>query len=177
MTERPIDPSTGKPRAQSDAEAYDQIRAQHADRWLGRDGEKVRVFMTRSGLTMLGKVWRRGEALEVEVGSDDWIATLEPQSGKSMLELDPAEQIGRWGTRYYIDAADGEIATHDPPPTPFDDDQPHRPSPTRGVDLPKSERQMYDRMHAIWREQDALADTPVQHVSAQTVIPKDAPEE
>lgn len=168
MTERPIDPSTGKPRAQSDAEAYDEIRAQHSDSWRGRDGEKVRVFMTRSGLTTLGKVWRRGEALEVEVGSDEWIATLEPQSGKSMLELNAAEQIGRWGARYYVDAAHGEIATEDTP-TPFDDDRPHRPSATQ---MPKGEAAAYAAMRAAWAEQEALRDEPVRQVSAETRIPK-----
>ena len=157
MTEREIDISTGKPRSITDAEAADEIRTQHQDAWRDRDGETVRALILRSGFTALGKVWQRGEVLTCVVGSDDWIATLDPSTGESFLGLDAEAQVKRWGRPVLVVMHDAE--PHVDTPDPFDDERPPRPMPLE-VNLPKSEQMMYQRMRDVWAEQDRLAAEP-----------------
>ena len=167
MTDRPIDPSTGRPSDKRDHEVRDELRERHAGAWRKRDGEIVKRLLLRSGLTALGRVWDRGEVIEVTVGDDDWVETCDPNTGESFLDLTVEDQIARWGRRMFAEV-NGEIATEDLP-SPFDDDRPHRPSATR---MPKGEAAAYAAMRAAWAEQEALADEPVRQVSAETRRPK-----
>lgn len=179
MTERDreIDVSTGRPRAKTDAEAYDEIRTQHADSWRDRDGEGVRVFILRDGFTFAAQVWDRGQVIECKVGDDRWIQSLDPATGKSMLELDPVEQQARWGRRFYV-PIDGEIAgapdNADEEFTPTADDRVAfgRSRFDARATLPKGEQQMYANLEAIWAEDEERRNQPLEQFTAQRWISK-----
>lgn len=160
---RVLDVSTGKPRMLTDQEVWDQIRTRHRDQWADRDGETLRLRVLRDGLTAFGRVLRQGEVLEVVIGSDDWIQTLDPKTGESFLDLDVGGQIARWKKRFL---APDDFEDADPPSnsSPYQDDRPMRPDGRR---MSKGEAKIYQGMHDLHKElypdrkKDARADAPL----------------
>lgn len=60
----------------------------------------ITIHFVEDGLTILGKVWVRGEELTVVPGTRDWEA-LTDDSGKCAVELTEDEQIQIWGRRMF----------------------------------------------------------------------------
>lgn len=55
----------------------------------------ITVHFLEDGLTLLGKVWYRGEELTINPGTENWAAAA------SILELDEFAQEERWGKRFF----------------------------------------------------------------------------
>lgn len=60
----------------------------------------VTINFVEDGLTLLGKVWFRGEELTVNPETRQWTECLLP-NGRMILTLDEDEQIDRWGKRFF----------------------------------------------------------------------------
>jgi hypothetical protein len=68
------------------------------------DENAVTVHFVEDGLTLLGKVWFRGEELTVNPGTRQWEevqVVLKGGSKRNLLTLDEDEQIDRWGKRFF----------------------------------------------------------------------------
>jgi hypothetical protein len=78
----------------------DQLRtpALNVDPDPSADG--VTVNFVEDGLTLLGKVWVRGEIATVRRGSKEW-EDLTDREGNMVLEMEEDEQIKRWGQRMF----------------------------------------------------------------------------
>lgn len=57
--------------------------------------ESITVHFVEDGLTLLGKVWYRGEELTVNPSTPQW------DEAAAVLQLDEYEQERRWGRRMY----------------------------------------------------------------------------
>lgn len=184
---RELDVSTGRERMETDTEAYDKIRAAHRDKWP-EFGTVVRVRVMQDGAPNLEvRSLRKGEVVEVEVGSDTWCSTVDPKLGTSFLTLDIGEQIARWKKVFFRDA-DEAVEDGDAPSnaSPFQDD--HLPLPMRpdGKRMSRGEARIYAAMKQLHAEQDAERRRaeearnpkpgPVRHYNAQTTTVKPKPE-
>lgn len=76
-----------------------------AQLYLGEDGNVV-IHVLEDGFTAFGKVWYRGQELEIQPGSQQWQDSCD-RFGRSWLERrdDPRFGHGPWPGRSYLDAA------------------------------------------------------------------------
>ena len=147
--QRPIDVSTGKPRAITDAEVYAEIASKFGHHWEDRKDETIELFVLRDGLTLLGRVFIRGETIRIKVGSQEWLSTIDPTTGESFLDRSPQEQIALYGrvmfcpTSTLAQVADErpEVALSEPPIVRRDP--------------------MLENLKRMWEEEDEMAKEPL----------------
>lgn len=154
---RPIDPSTGKPRAITDAEALEAVAEFHASRWEARQGEVLDLIVLRDGLTINGKVYRRGEHFTAVIGSPEFWSTVDGE-GNTLLTMDTDTQVARYGSRVIAPASE---FPNPEPVDPYMDDRPNRSGRHRGPAIDRGSRAAIDGLKQLWREEDAAASQPV----------------
>lgn len=55
----------------------------------------ITVHFVEDGLTLLGKIWYRGEELTINPGTDNWA------QASNVLVMDEYEQESKWGQRFF----------------------------------------------------------------------------
>lgn len=67
-----------------------------------KDGA-VTIHFVEDGLTLLGKVWFRGEELTINPGTRQWdeVQVVFKGQKRCLITLDEDEQIERWGKRFF----------------------------------------------------------------------------
>lgn len=64
------------------------------------DVDSRTVHFVEDGLTLLGKVWMRGETLTIGPGSSNWPQLLD-RDGANALDLTEVQQVKKWGKRFF----------------------------------------------------------------------------
>jgi hypothetical protein len=90
------------PPAAAATPSLDQIINNEEPEQPPAEPRTVTVHFVEDGLTLLGKVWCRGEEIQINEKKDALIWDLLTDATVGMLlDLDEDQQIARWGKRYF----------------------------------------------------------------------------
>jgi hypothetical protein len=81
--------------------AAEQVKLDELTEVSPEDDDAITVNFVSDDVTMLGRIWVRGQELTIKPGTREWDELFDHKRGKSFLQLTEDEQIAMWGERKF----------------------------------------------------------------------------